>query len=320
MEWGHWFLRNDGTCLSHLPGINPRGNYAHHCKSSFRSMSHILHPLRRSSLPSTIVQIVSLADHVFLLASTCESCDERSINFLPNRKFTCVCIDALNKCLVPDSEMRGRMTRPEIISNSHGYVHLYSNRQGYRHIAVIEEGLLFREPADVEVSIKSVKKLLDNDAWTILRFGRRPHFLEGLTVFDSCPTSCICELVDTGMESLCRLKGTGCDLRSAEFYMSSNRAFLKIAERLNDHSQFPSQGGDDLVSTAHSTSFTKVDINVFPSFPDQWLMIPVLSMKKQLNEEGDTLERKLGQHDSIEHQLELHNTYERLCFVRSEKQ
>jgi len=309
-KWGHWFVNNDGTCLSHLPGINPLGNYDRGCEASFRSTNRVAHPLRRSTLPSSIMQIANLADHFFVIGSNRKSCNELEVNWALSRKLTCVCVDELNRCLVPDREVRKTLTRPQMISNSHGYVHLYSKRRGYRHIAVMEEGLVFREPADLEISLKSVKTLLHSDAWTLLRFGRRPHFLEGLTLFDYCPPSCICEL-DDDMESLCRLRGAGCDLRSQEFYMSSERSFLKIAERLNDDTHFPLQGGNTLVSKRRP----ELDIDVFPSFPDQWLMLPVLSIKKQL-ELDEAFGRNLDEHHSIEHQLELHNTYQRLCLVQ----
>ncbi len=307
-EWGHWFVQEDGECQSKLPTINPLGNYNHRCEATFRSASLLAPYLHSASFPSSIMEIVNLADHVFVIGITCETCEKLTVNWVLRPKLTCVCADELNRCLVGHDTL----SRTRMMSNSHGYVHLFAKRMEYKHIAVMEDGLMFKEPANLEMGLKNVKELLYSSSWTLVRFGARPHFLEGL-VLDSCPSSCICESFNDDKPTLC-IMGSGCDLRSAEFYISSERAFLIIAEHLNDDTRVPRQAKNDPES--RSSRPPELGKDVFPHFPDQWLMLPVLSMKKQDYQLGDAFGRNLDEYHYIEHELELQNSFQRLCLVK----
>jgi hypothetical protein len=84
-EWGHWFLNQDGTCKSHIPVINPRGEYDKSCETALHSLeSSIL----GTELHKSVIDILSLVDHAFILSV--ERCKSFYVPVQLRGKLTCV--------------------------------------------------------------------------------------------------------------------------------------------------------------------------------------------------------------------------------------
>lgn len=305
-EWGHWFLNQDGTCKSHIPVINPRGEYDKSCETALHSLeSSIL----GTELHKSVIDILSLVDHAFILSV--ERCKKFYVPVQLRGKLTCVVGREIDSCVFGKREL-AYVDYSERAGFSHAYAHLYAKRHGLKTIAVLEED--FFVSRDIHPShLSHMQNLLQTELWTFVRIGRRPYFLEGLLHPDKCPLQCECKLVAEFGLDLCHMQYSSCDMRSTEFYIASQRVFSRFAELVHDAGKYPWQPADGRDSPAIRTRYPIIDVDVVPSFENQWYILPQLSFQVNLRDIDQTVNRQLEKSSVIFHQEHTDSRFQQSC-------
>ncbi len=307
-EWGHWLLNENGSCVSDLPIINPLGDYDITCDAALQPLSSHVTGVR---LSPSVVQVLSLVDHSFIM--TVSGCQK---TLLPPRlkgKITCVHGQELDKCLLRRSVSQ-YADYSERAGFNHAFVHLYSRKHEFETIAVLEEDY-FVEEGIHEQLIEDMQKLLQSKSWTFVRVGRRPHFLENYILPEICPPQCVCKKVKLFGSNLCLMRGSGCDVRSTDFYIASHRIFLQFAERVHDASKYPWQHIDGRSSPRIRTRYPPVDVDVIQSFRNQWYVLPQLSFQVVLKDLDETFAGQLGKRSTLRYQKRLEEQFNQMCVL-----
>lgn len=304
--WGHWFLKQDGTCLSQMPQINPLVEFRD-CPGAIHELSAFhVKPLKISK---AVVQILDAVDHTYLLTTDANGCKSRAPSDLRG-KISCVLGKTLDACLFSESSRRV-MDYSELSSSHHAFVHLHARAAGHSNIAVLEADLITAEMALESGEIENLKSLLLSDAWTIIRVGRMPYFLEALSQPDSCPEACLCRLDQNYGSHLCKIRSPGCDMRSSEFYISSDRVFSAVAEKVNDDTLHEWQRVDHRKQQARAIRRPAIDQHVLPSFSNQWHVLPQLSFQGKLRD----LDRDVVEDTTVLHQKRVAELFQKLCVI-----
>ena len=216
------------------------------------------------SMPLYVTHFLKEVEHVFLI------CLHQCRTALPiailNRS-THVLGSRVDAC-APAPMISGKYVHALKVTFTHAIVMQRASEMGYRHIAVIEDDVLFLQQ-DFHIEMRrGFKRLLNSQRWNLLRFGYRPYFLQEHGA-RPCPASCRCSMCDMYGEHFCHLKSTGCDLRSSDFYVIHSRSFKVFQSMLLDM----------------TLPDTKRIVDVYPMrmLSGQWLIIPQLSFQENLD-------------------------------------
>ena len=277
-KWNHWFLNTDETCVHEIPIVNPNGDFDLTCAATaFLPLHHV--PFRSSLSAFQDVHVLSVVDHTFYLVKESEACQSASISSRLASNVTCVVGVEIDRCLFTRREL---MNYAEFVTAAHGYVHLYARYKQFQHIAVIEEDVSPNPYALKKLANRTnaeyIQRLVMGNDWNIIRFGRLPYFFADRSSAEICPVECMCELGSVYGDNLCQMRASGCDMRSADFYISSSRIFLKVAELVNDDTQHPHQRANNRkVGVPMNTPRLIIDTQILPRIDKQWYYLPQLS-------------------------------------------
>jgi len=203
---------------------------------AFEDMGDLRNPIynRSTTGDSSIVTLLSLTDATFVLAT--DSCNLMFSEYF----WVCVKGKKIDSC-VPKRLGKLIKSHGYATSISHAFILMYGLSRGYRHVTVIEEDAVFSTTLHREL-IEDVRNVLQgpNDAWTFIRLGYRPFFLELQHKHSSmkhledplkCPSSCTCTKIGA---HVCRMAENGCDMRSSHFYVANAKVFQQVIEYLLD--------------------------------------------------------------------------------------
>ena len=213
--------------------------------------------------PDYITDVMFLADHIFVLSlNGCKT----SLRGDLVRKTTCVLGERLDSC-APLEFRTGSYKHAMKVSFMHAVVLHVAKQSGLRHALVIEDDISVHVRDYSHEFVTDVAALLNSDAWSLIRFGFRPYFLESEGA-SPCSSVCRCKVGQFG-HHLCGLRRSGCDLRSSDFYFINSNVFLKLRDKILDRKQ--------------PTTRRIIDVHPMRSFPNQWLVLPQVSSQNVLD-------------------------------------
>ena len=248
-----------------------------------------------------VTNIVAATDHVYILGV--EDCFSENVTMrVPSQwagKATCVNGKVLDKCTSDHTGVyfSSHYTR---VSVSHGMMIKAAKEAGHKHVTVMEADATFDTNEELRAqTVTDATHLISGPTtaqlgriklgaaseshWKIIRLGFRPHLFEqyevrkaangggyvevttGLLSDAQCPEQCKCtEIRKDGQ--LCMLSSSGCDLRSSEMYIASERAYDELLESLFD-----------------GTDETIIDHFVLQNIEHSWVMHPSRTVQKDLD-------------------------------------
>ena len=248
-----------------------------------------------------VTNIVAATDHVYILGI--EDCFSENITMrVPSQwagKATCVNGKVLDKCTSDHTGVyfSSHYTR---VSVSHGRIIKAAKEAGHKHVTVMEADATFDTNEELQAqTVTDATHLISGPTtaqlgriklgaaseshWNIIRLGFRPHLFEqyevrkaangggyvevttGLLSDAQCPEQCKCtEIRKDGQ--LCMLSSSGCDLRSSEMYIASERAYDELLGSLFD-----------------GTDETIIDHFVLQNIEHSWVMHPSRTVQKDLD-------------------------------------
>ena len=248
-----------------------------------------------------VTNIVAATDHVYILGV--EDCFSENVTMrVPSQwagKATCVNGKVLDKCTSDHTGVyfSSHYTR---VSVSHGMIIKVAKEAGHKHVTVMEADATFDTNEELQAqTVTDATHLISGPTtaqlgriklgaaseshWNIIRLGFRPHLFEqyevrkaangggyvevttGLLSDARCPEQCKCtEIRKDGQ--LCMLSSSGCDLRSSEMYIASERAYDELLGSLFD-----------------GTDETIIDHFVLQNIEHSWVMHPSRTVQKDLD-------------------------------------
>ena len=215
-------------------------------------------------LPVSVSEMLALVDQTYILSIS--ACDTVLPSFL-ERKALCIHGQQIDSCL-PPSLLQGRHHHAAKVTFSHAFISRLAQDAGYEHILVIEDDVMLLRRTLSEDSLQNFKALLYSTEWSMIRFGYRPKFLEHQSD-TPCPRRCRCTIDARFGTHLCKLRATGCDLRSSDMYVLNSRFFSSFQTGLFDLTVPQEQ--------------RIVDYLPMQRIPQQWLFIPQLSFQMTLD-------------------------------------
>jgi len=218
----------------------------------------------RKHFPAWLLEMLLEVDHLFVLGI--DSCDTKLPQDFSGRA-TCIVGRQLDMC-TPSMYVRGPYTHAMKVSFTHAAAMHLSHRARYKHIAVIEDDFIIRNDAFAESLVKDFRTLLASNAWSIVRFGFRPYFLEESSR-ERCPSQCRCEIKKSISGQFCQLSRAGCDMRSSDFYVVHERYYEPLRLKMLDLKQ---ANIERIVDTRPMRQFAK-----------QWLLLPQVSLQTKLD-------------------------------------
>jgi len=218
----------------------------------------------RRYFPETLSQMLLEIDHVFVLSfDLCKTT-------LPHAFFgraTCVVGRKLDVC-APRAYIRGPYTHAMKVSFMHAAVLHLTQKSRYEHIAVLEDDVIIRHDTLSTNVVQEFRALLKSNAWSIVRFGFRPYFLEESSR-EHCPLKCRCDIKKHVSEQFCELSRAGCDIRSSDFYVIHKQYYEPLRLAILDRTQ--------------ANSKRIVDTRPMRQFAKQWLLLPQISIQTKLD-------------------------------------
>ena len=215
-------------------------------------------------LPVSVSEMLALVDQTYILSIS--ACDTVLPSFL-ERKALCIHGQQIDSCL-PPSLLQGRHNHAAKVTFSHAFISRLAQDAGYEHILVIEDDVMLLRRTLSEDSLQNFKALLYSTEWSMIRFGYRPKFLEHQSD-TPCPRRCRCTIDARFGTHLCKLRATGCDLRSSDMYVLNSRFFSSFQTGLFD------------LTVPQERRI--VDYLPMQRIPQQWLFIPQLSFQMTLD-------------------------------------
>ena len=237
--------------------------------SAFRSCKDYEHRVgeysgERRTLPRQLTGILSVVDHVFILSL--DGCNTKVPRVLVNRS-SCIIGRVVDSCS-PPKYIRGIYTHAMKVTITHAFILQLSYESSYRHVAVLEDDLVFLPRQYPTEIVPDFARLIHSNSWNIIRLGFRPYFLEKNAV-DPCPTNCRCNLRRKYGENLCELRRTGCDIRSSDLYILHEKKIRKLQAQLLN------------LRTPNSKRI--IDTYPMRSLGKQWLLLPQISYQSVLD-------------------------------------
>ena len=218
----------------------------------------------RKYFPETLSQMLLEIDHVFVLSF--DSCKTTLPQAFSGRA-TCVVGRKLDVC-APRAYIQGPYTHAMKVSFMHAAVLHLAQKSRFEHIAVLEDDVIIRHDALSANLVREFRALLKSNAWSIVRFGFRPYFLEESSR-EHCPLKCRCEIKKHISEQFCELSRAGCDIRSSDFYVIRERHYEPMRLKILDLTQ--------------ANSKRIVDTRPMRQFAKQWLLLPQVSTQTKLD-------------------------------------
>jgi len=218
----------------------------------------------RKYFPDTLSQMLLQIDHVFVLSF--DSC-KTTLSPAFSGRATCVVGRKLDVC-APRAYIRGPYTHAVKVSFMHATVLHLAQKSLYEHIVVLEDDAIIRHHALSANLVQEFRALLESNAWSIVRFGFRPYFLEDSSR-NHCPLKCRCWIKKRVSEQFCELSHAGCDMRSSDFYVIQKRYYEPMRSRILDLRQADSK--------------RIVDMRPMRQFAKQWLLLPQISIQTKLD-------------------------------------
>lgn len=220
--------------------------------------------VNRKYFSDTLSQMLLDIDHIFVLSYY--SCKTTLPPAFSGRA-TCVVGRKLDAC-APQAYIRGSYTHAMKVSFMHATVLYLAQRYRYEHIAVLEDDVVIRHDALSVNLVREFRALLKSNAWSIVRFGFRPYFLEESSR-EKCPSKCRCEIKKHIGAQFCELSRAGCDMRSSDFYMIRKRYYESLQSQILDLKQ--------------ANSKRIIDTHPMRQFAKQWLLLPQISIQTKLD-------------------------------------
>ena len=248
--------------------VNSRKPSSRAFRNAISECGKFTHPLEldanRKHFPETLSQMLLEIDHVFVLSV--DSCKTKLPQAFSGRA-TCVVGRKLDVC-APRAYIRGPYTHAMKVSFMHAAVLHLAQKSRYEHIAVLEEDVIIRNDALSADLVREFRALLKSNAWSIVRFGFRPYFLEESSR-EHCPLKCRCEIKKHVSEQFCELSRAGCDIRSSDFYVIREQYYEPLRLQILDRTQ--------------ANSKRIVDTRPMRQFAKQWLLLPQVSIQTKLD-------------------------------------
>ena len=216
------------------------------------------------SFPYPVLDMLLSVDHIFVLSL--HSCHIKLPKSFKDRA-TCIIGQTLDSC-APRPFIRGPYAHALKVSFAHATVLHVAYFSKYKKIAVIEDDVYIRPRSYSKNLSNEFRSVLHSNAWSIIRFGFRPYFLEENSRAH-CPRKCQCEIRTQISQELCEMPRSGCDMRSSDFYVIHADFYLPLRNELLD------------LSNADSKRI--VDTRPMRKFRHQWLMLPQLSIQSHLD-------------------------------------
>ena len=216
------------------------------------------------TIPLYVTHLLHEIEHVFLL------CLHKCRTTLPREllnQSTHVFGNRVDSC-APTRLISGKYVHALKVTFTHAVILQRSLEMDYRHIAVIEDDVLFLRRTVHREMMRGFTRLLNSRQWNLLRFGYRPYFLQEHGT-QPCPLKCRCTMDKKFSEHFCHLKRIGCDLRSSDFYVISSRSFKAFQNMLLD------------IRLPETKRI--VDVRPMRALSNQWLVLPQLSFQGKLD-------------------------------------
>jgi len=211
-----------------IQGLN-EGEFSTAIKNCVGFMQPVAPTAKFQRYPQQILEMLMEIDHIFILAL--EPCELPLPDQLAQRA-TCIVGSELDKC-APSRYIAGDFTHAVKVSFAHAAMIEISQRDGYRSVAVIESDAIFTSDEFSVDAVTGFKNILHTDDWNLIRFGYRPYFLEESSR-TRCARSCRCNINTLFSRDFCKLEGTGCDIRSSDFYVIHSNVFGQLKSKLLD--------------------------------------------------------------------------------------
>jgi len=248
--------------------VNSRKPSSRAFRNAISECGKFTHPLEldanRKYFPDQLSQMLHEVDHIFVLSfDLCETKLPRSFA----GRATCVVGRKLDVC-APHAYIRGPYSHAMKVSFMHATVLHLAHKSRYEHIAVVEDDFVIRNDALSANLVREFHTLLNSNAWSIIRFGFRPYFLEESSR-EHCPLKCRCTIKRHVSEQFCELSRAGCDIRSSDFYVIREQYYEPLRLKILDRTQ--------------SNSKRIVDMRPMRQFSKQWLLLPQISIQTKLD-------------------------------------
>ena len=235
----------------------------------FQSCTDFLVPIdftegEADGFPKDVLMILSSVDHIFIIAA--EHCSKK----LPRQflgRATCVIGKRLDAC-APKAFIRRPYRHAMKVSFSHAAVLELAHVRKYPHVAIIEDDVFVQPRAHSDDFVNDFHGLLRSNAWSMIRFGYRPYFLEESSR-GHCPRVCRCRIKQRIAKEFCELSRAGCDLRSSDFYIIRGNFYLQLQSAILDMRQ--------------TNSKRVIDTLPMRQLKPQWLILPQLSVQATLD-------------------------------------
>ena len=209
-----------------------------------------------------ITKMLLSVDHVFILSfGGCRT----TLSTQLKGKATCILGREVDRC-APKQLISGTSRHAMRVTFSHALILQLAIEAQYRHVAVMEDDIQLISRSNSADLYSNFVKLIRSPAWSIIRFSFRPYFLEESAV-KPCPFKCKCDTSQYGPQ-LCRLRLSGCDIRSSDFYILNSRSITRLQYQLLDRRR--------------SNTRRVVDVHPMQSFSNQWILLPQVSYQQTL--------------------------------------
>ena len=208
--------------------------------------------------------LLSLFDHIFVLSlNGCQTQIPSSVL----HKSSCIVGRVLDKC-APHRFLLGNDKHGMKVTFMHASVIELAKRAAYDHILILEDDTVLLNRRLAMGAVQQMKGLMQQEDWSVIRFSLRPYFLQYRGT-EQCPARCRCEIVRKRSTHLCRLRQSGCDIRSSNFYAVHANKFLSLQANLLD--------------TREMNSDRIIDSLPLRRLRNQWLFVPQLAIQGQLD-------------------------------------
>lgn len=220
---------------------------------------------KMSVFSDPLQEMLSEIDHIFIVSV--ESCRTKLPPTL-SQAGTCVIGRQVDSC-APKRFLTNPLQHAMRVTFTHAVVLQLALDAGYRHVIIVEDDIVIRESLVLStMAVNGFKKLVSTNSWSMIRFGYRPYFLQENGV-EKCPSSCRCDIQQAFSEHLCKLRHSGCDLRSSDFYIVHSAYYEPLQKRMLDVRQ--------------TNENRIIDTLPMRSIPHQWLLIPQVSVQSVLD-------------------------------------
>lgn len=222
-----------------------------------------------TTMPHQVQDMLSLVEHIFVISMY--GCETRFSSQSLTSRSTCVHGKVLDEC-TPRKFITGGFLHAMKVTFTHAAIVTLSIDAGYKTIAVVEDDLSFLDRDLSREAAEKFARLLQSNAWNMIRFGFRPYFLQQNGV-SPCPKGCRCTTGNEYGEHFCELKSPGCDMRSSDLYVLPSHNFLGLRDLLLDLKK--------------TNTKRIIDVHPMRAYGNQWIFLPQISYQRKLDIPAD---------------------------------